>query len=51
MLNAATISSFLLLPFDNAKLSTEGRSMHIMQDGEKKIKQEHGKVSGKYKRS
>jgi len=36
MLNAATISSFLLLAFDNAKLSTEGRNMHIMQDGGEK---------------
>lgn len=36
MLNAATIFSFLPLPFDNAKLSTEGRNMHKMQDGEQK---------------
>lgn len=36
MLNAAAVFSFLLLPFDNAKLSGEGRNMHKMQDGKKK---------------
>lgn len=35
MLNAATVFSFLLLPFDNAKLSREGRNMHKMQDEKK----------------
>jgi len=35
MLNAATVISFLLLPFDNAKLSRGGRNMHKMQDEKK----------------
>lgn len=42
MLNAATVFSFLPLPFDNAKRPREGRNMHIMQDIKK---QEHGKVT------